>query len=189
VTTPWPEPNRPLLWPRRCSWSWPLIGTAASLHPEGRPDSLLTRMLTTALDGMGQRRKRTPTDHGLGRARTAGDDLNPATDQKVGGSSPSERAQLSGRFRSWDRPFECRVQQRNTATAVHELNSSPWSSSWSSQSLSRRSASLVTVSGDLGVDLHRAPDPGVPEDSHRDARVNVQRCQERARRYGGCRGA
>jgi hypothetical protein len=73
------------------------------------------------------------------------------TDQKVGGSSPSERAQVSGRFRSWDRPFACRVQQRSTATltatAVHRLASSPWSSSWSSQSLSRRSASLVTSSG------------------------------------------
>jgi hypothetical protein len=38
------------------------------------------------------------------------------TDQKVGGSSPSERAQVSGRFRSWDRPFARRVQQRSTAT-------------------------------------------------------------------------
>jgi hypothetical protein len=37
------------------------------------------------------------------------------TDQKVGGSSPSERAQVSGRFRSWDQPFACRVQQRSTA--------------------------------------------------------------------------
>src|SRR6202035_1294605 len=57
------------------------------------------------------------------------------TDQKVGGSSPSERATMSSRFRSWDRPFACYVQQRSTATltatAVHELASSPWSSSWS----------------------------------------------------------
>jgi hypothetical protein len=37
------------------------------------------------------------------------------TDQKVGGSSPSERAQLSGRFRSWKRPLVRQVQQRNTA--------------------------------------------------------------------------
>jgi hypothetical protein len=34
-----------------------------------------------------------------------------------------------------------------TATAVHERASSAWSSSWSSQSLSCRSASLVTLSG------------------------------------------
>ena len=27
------------------------------------------------------------------------------TDQKVGGSSPSERAQVTGQFRSWDEPF------------------------------------------------------------------------------------
>src|SRR5439155_17383442 len=34
-----------------------------------------------------------------------------------------------------------------TAKEVHRRPSSPWSSSWSSQSLSRRSASLVTLSG------------------------------------------
>lgn len=34
-----------------------------------------------------------------------------------------------------------------TATAVHERASSPWSPSWSSQSLSRLSASLVILSG------------------------------------------
>ena len=34
-----------------------------------------------------------------------------------------------------------------TTTAAHEWSSSPWSSSWSSQSLSRLSASLVTLSG------------------------------------------
>jgi hypothetical protein len=67
-----------------------------------------------------------------------------------------------------------------TATAVHPGASPPWSSSWSSQSLSRRSASLVTLSGDLGVDLHCERDPAVPEDGHRDARVNVERGRERA---------
>ena len=30
----------------------------------------------------------------------------------------------------------------------------------------------------LGVDLHRERDPAVPEDGHRDARVNVERGQE-----------
>ena len=34
----------------------------------------------------------------------------------------------------------------------------------------------------LGVDLHRERDPAVPEDGHRDARVNVERGQQRAAR-------
>lgn len=32
----------------------------------------------------------------------------------------------------------------------------------------------------LSVDLHRERDPAVPKDGHRDARVNVERGQERA---------
>ena len=40
--------------------------------------------------------------------------------------------------------------------------------------------SLVTYVGNLGVDLHRERDPAVPEDGHRDARVNVERGEERA---------
>ena len=42
---------------------------------------------------------------------------------------------------------------------------------WSSQSISRQSASLVTLSGDLGVDLRRERDPVLTKDGHRDARV------------------
>src|SRR5690348_4157327 len=34
--------------------------------------------------------------------------------------------------------------------------------------------------GNLGVNLHRESDPAVPEDGHRDARMNVERGQERA---------
>jgi hypothetical protein len=34
--------------------------------------------------------------------------------------------QVSGHFRSWDRPLACSVQQRRTATTGHELDSSPW---------------------------------------------------------------
>src|SRR5437016_3048748 len=88
---------------------------------------LLTQLLTTNLDERG-RDWNCPVTVGRasgpnGQQRSDLDKPDLATDQKVGGSSPSERAQLSGRFRSWDRPFACRVQQRNTATltstAVH----------------------------------------------------------------------
>jgi hypothetical protein len=34
--------------------------------------------------------------------------------------------------------------------------------------------------GDLGVDLHCERDPAMPEDGHRDARVNVERREQRA---------
>jgi hypothetical protein len=47
------------------------------------------------------------------------------TDQKVGGSSPSERAQLTGRFQTRDRPLACPVQQRSTATGGRELRADP----------------------------------------------------------------
>jgi hypothetical protein len=66
---------------------------------------LLTRLLTTNLDERGRgwncyaTVERASERYGLRRPDL--DDPDLATDQKVGGSSPSERAQVRGPFRAW----------------------------------------------------------------------------------------
>ena len=86
-----------------------------------------------------------------------------STDQKVGGSSPSERAQVNGHFRPWNVLWWIFVQQ---CLAVKLLSQPP----------KRLAGGLV---GDLGVNLHRDCDLTVAEYPHRYPRVHVEGGQQR----------
>ena len=110
---------------------------------------------------------------------------------------PLAPPQVKGQFRiGW--PL-CPVQQQSTAAAA-EAPRLIWSCRHRTPALRpprppgarrpgrRRKVAqpLERIAGglvrDLGVDLHRDRDPAVPEDRHRHARVDVERCQQRPAR-------
>src|SRR5580693_2510914 len=109
-----------------------------------------------------------------------------STDQKVGGSSPSERAQVKGRLPHSNRLSLCPRTATRTATGgMGGYSMQGWAETGSTrlvlvglvavelvaQPPERVPGHLVRY---LGVDLHRERDAAVPEYRHGDARVYVE---------------
>jgi hypothetical protein len=73
------------------------------------------------------------------------------------------KPQVTGRFRSWNRPFYTVVQQQSAAVV-----------SGSEPLTEFRQRFAGRGRDDLGVDLHRDGDLAVPQDLHGDTRVDIQ---------------
>jgi hypothetical protein len=83
--------------------------------------------------------------------------------EKVNSSILLRGSQVSGRFRSRDRPFRMPVQQQSAAVAS------------GAELVAELEERLACRRGhDFGVDLHRDGDLAVPQDLYGHARVNVQ---------------
>jgi hypothetical protein len=88
--------------------------------------------------------------------------------EKVNSSILLRGSQVSGRFRSRDRPFRMPVQQQSAAVAS------------GAELVAELEERLACRRGhDFGVDLHRDGDLAVPQDLYGHARVNVQGGQQR----------
>src|SRR5580693_9067698 len=120
-----------------------------------------------------------------------------STDQKVGGSSPSERAQVKGRLPHSNRLSLCPRTATRTATGgMGGYSMQGWAETGSTrlvlvglvavelvaQPTERVPGHLVRY---LGVDLHRERYAAVPEYRHGDARVHVERGQQGGARPAG----
>jgi hypothetical protein len=94
----------------------------------------------------------------------------------VTGSSPVAPTQLSGRFRSWDRPLGTLVQQQSAAAGLGQQRSGAEALAELPERGSRG------WRGHLRIDLHGQGDLAVTQDLHGDPRVDLDGGKQRSAR-------